>query len=306
MLRQTARAFVLFFLFLCPALEALTVNRLNGGATIIYVDFSIVGGPVPLELVRTYNSITAVSESNGWSGAFGWGWTSPFETTLTTTPERHVILRDGTSGNTFLFKPEKEDPKAKTLFFENVKRAYFERKYERKLSPTELAKENLPESILSRLKTDPQFRAEMGDRYDVKGAPSAGLLISSEYGYQTMQFKDNRWLRERDGVTQVFDNEGRLVKQIDKNGTQFDFKYGTGAKGQLAEISDQNRTMTLKFTWRGDRVTEVSDNRSQKARYTYDGLGNLASAIDSNGQSYVYKYESKKFPHLLTRIEYPA
>lgn len=286
--------------------SAMTVNRLNGGASVTYIDFSIPGGVVPLEIVRTYNSITAINEGTGWSGAFGWGWTSQFETTLTTTPERHVLLRDGGTGNTVLFKPEKDDPRSTAAFFENLKRAYFERKYEKKLSNAELAAERMPENMVNKLKTDPKYRAEMAERYQVKGMPTTGILISSEYGYQTMQFKENRWIREKDGITQVFDNEGRLIKQQDKNGFYFQYKYAPGAKGQLVEISDQNRLASVKFTWRADRIVEIVDNRNQKSRYGYDGLGNLANVTDSNNQSYVYKYENKKSPHLLTRIDYPS
>jgi len=287
-----------------PNASALTVNRLNGGMSLIYVDFSLTAGPVPLELLRSYNSITAANENSGWSGAFGWGWTAPFETTLTTTPDRTVLLRDGGTGNTVVFRPEKDDPKAKALFYDSLKKAYFEAKNNRKMTTGELNKEKLPENVLSRLKTDPLYRTEMADRYGIKGVPTGGLLISSEYGYQTIQFKNNQWVREKDGITQFFDQEGRLAKQQDKNGTVFDFKYSASQKSQLAEISDQNRTMSLKFTWKGEKVTEVVDNRSQTAKYNYDGLGNLVSVVDSNNQSFGYKYESKRFPHLLTKIEY--
>jgi len=291
--------------FLSSELQGLIVNRLNGGGSITYVDFSIPGMVIPLELVRTYNSITALNEASGWQGAFGWGWTSPFETTLTTTPERHVVLRDGGTGNALLFKPEKEDPKVKQAFFENVKRAYFESNQGRKLTPAELSKLALPQKMLARLKTDPQYRVEVAAKFNIKGAiPKGELLISSEYGYQTILFKDNQWVRERDGVTQIFDNEGRLIRQVDKNGFYFDFKYSPVQKHQLAEMVSQDRTASLKFTWRQERITEVTDNQNHHSRYAYDPSGNLVQVTDSNSQTYLYRYESKKFPHLLTRIDY--
>jgi YD repeat-containing protein len=64
--------------------------------------------------------------------------------------------------------------------------------------------------------------------------------------------------------------------------------------------------MSLKFTWKQDKVVDIVDNRNTHARYNYDGIGNLVQVTDSNGQTYFYKYESKKFPHLLTQIEYPS
>src|SRR4029079_9517111 len=53
-----------------------------------------------------------------------------------------------------------------------------------------------------------------------------------------------------------------------------------------------------------DKVAEIIDNRGHKAKYTYDNNSNLVQVVDSNSQIYLYKYENKKFPHLLTRIEY--
>ena len=287
--------------------NALTVNRLNGGANVIYVDFSIPGSVVPLELARSYNSITALNEQTAWYGAFGWGWTAPFETTLTLTAERHVLLRDGSTGNTVIFKPTTEDPKVREAFYEALKKAYFDRTRGKKFADGDLSKVALPEKMLARLKTDPRFRAEMAAKYQIKGEiPKGEMLISSEFGYQTIQFKNNLWVRDKDGVTQFFDGEGRMVRQTDKNGFYFNYKYSTINKMQLDEVSDQDHSMSLKFTWRQDKVVEVVDNRSSHARYNYDGIGNLVQVTDSNSQTYFYKYENKKFPHVLTHIEYPS
>jgi len=308
---QKSRRTILLIAFLCllPQVEnvafAVTINRLNGGASVVYVDFSNPGPVVPLELTRTYNSITAVNESSGWNGTFGWGWTSPFETTLIVTPERRVLLRDGATGNTVTFAPEKEDPKARDTFIESVKRTYFERKIGRKVTPAEVAKMKLPDTMLSRLKTDPQFRIEMAMKYNLTGPiPKGELLISSEYGYQTIFFKDNQWIRDKDGIIQTFDREGRLVRQRDKNGYYFDYKYSTAQKFQVIEISAQDRIASLKFTWKQDRISEITDNKNRRAKYSYDAAGNLSQVTDSNGQTFAYKYENRKFPHLLTRIEY--
>lgn len=293
------------FLLISTGAKALTVNRLNGGMNITYVDFSIPGPSIPIELVRSYNSITATSESNGWAGIFGWGWTSLIETTLTTTPERHVVLRDGGSGNSVTFKPLKEDPALRLAFFDKVKAAYFEQKLNRKLSPTELKKINLPGKILAQLKNDPDFRMEMANRYKIQGEiPPGELLVSSEYGYQTIRFKNNYWIRDKDGITQFFDKNGLLIRQQDKNGAAIEFKYSKAPKLQLTELSTLNKTATLKFVFRQERVVEVVDNLNRKSQYEYDGIGNLVRATDSTGQVFVYKYELKKFPHLLTRVEY--
>lgn len=294
-----------FFPMMSEAIDI--VNRINGGANIVYIDFSIPGPVIPLEVMRTYNSITAVNESNGWNGAMGWGWTTPFETALTVTPERHVLLRDGASGNTVLFKPEKEDPKIQIEFMDRMKRAFFEKKMGKKISDEDLATMQLPERVRMRLNGDPQFREELAMRYGVKGViPKGELLISTEFGYQTLRFKNNEWFREKDGIIQIFDADGRITRQKDKNGYYFDYKYVSSQKLQLSEISAQDNTLTLKFKWRQDRVVEIVDNRNRRSAYSYDSSGNMIHSVDSTGQTYNYKYESKKYPHLLTRIEYAS
>ncbi len=286
---------------------ALTVNRLNGSASVIYIDFAIPGPVLPLELARTYNSITATSEQRGWQGAFGWGWTSPFETTMTVTPERNVLLRDGGNGNTISFRPEVEDPKVMTEFLDAVKAKYFESERGKKLTTEELSRLKLPERMAKQIKSDPEFRRETAAKFDIETKiPNGQVLISSEYGFQMMYQKNGNWVRSRDGMFQIFDNEGRLTKQIDKNGFYFTYAYSKAQKFQLEQISDANKSMSLRLKWKGDRVAEVTDNRGNKASYTYDALGNLAQVVDSNKQAFKYSYSNRKFPHLLTRIEYAS
>lgn len=284
--------------------SGVSINHVNGSLQVVYVDFSVPGYAVPLELVRSYNSITALNERTGWSGVFGWGWTSPLETTLSVTPEKKVILRDGGTGNNILFSPAQPDEKALQAFHKRLKKAYFERQKRRKLSDSELLSLNLPDNIEKRLQTDASFRTELANRYKVSTPPSKEKMVSSDYGYQTLQFVNNVWIREKDGINQVFDKEGRLIKQIDKNGFFFDYIYSQDNKFQISEVRDQDKVTSIKFKWKKDRIVEAQDNRGRIARYEYDGLGNLSKVVDSNEQQYSFSYGNKSFPHLLTQIQY--
>lgn len=285
----------------------MTVNRLNGGGTILYVDFSIAGPSVPLEIPRSYNTITALSEKNGWKGAFGWGWTSPFETTMTTTPDRQVVLRDGGSGNTLLFRAQNQTKGSMEEFLANFKRAYFEQAAGKKLTAGELEKKTLPAALESKMRVDAKYRAKMASKYKTPTTLSAGqVFVSTEYGYQTVQFQNNRWIRNKGGTVQTFDEKGRLIRQADKNGYYFDYIYPAVDSFQVSEIRDATKSMTLKFKWELARIVQITDNKNVKALYRYDAQGNLTAATDSSGETYNYVYDNKKFPHLLTRIEYPA
>ena len=299
--------FLLLFVYATSSVQALTVNRLNGGASVIYIDFSIPGSVLPFELVRSYNSITAVNEQSGWKGSFGWGWTSPFETTLITTPDQHVLLRDGSTGNTIFFKPTKEDPAVRKKFFQAAKKAYFERKKGRKVSAAELTKLQLPDQFEKGLMSDPNFRAQVASDYGIEvSIPAGQALVSSQYGYQTIQFKNNQWIRNKAGVTQIFDGKGRLEEQRDKNGYAFYFRYSKKQTNQVEEIHSQDRSISLKFKWAADRVVQIVDHRGKMATYEYDSAANLTKVTDSNNQVYLYYYQEKRSPHLLTKIEYPS
>lgn len=284
----------------------LNVNRINGGGSIVYVDFNVPGDVVPLDLVRTYNSVTAVNEASGWNGAFGWGWTSDFESVLTVTPDRSVVLRDGQSGNTVIFQAVKDDPKAKEAFFSQIKAAYLKRKLGKEPTAAELKKFSLPSDFMAKLKSDSQFRIQMAVAYDIPGEiPKGELLVSTQYGYQTIQFQNNQWIRRRDGNTHVFDQKGRLIRQEDRNGYYLEYKYDPG-KLKLKEISARNQSASLKFTWQNNHVSTITDSQGRMARYEYDTRGNLVKVDDSNGQTYEYVYNNERFPHLLTRINYPS
>jgi len=298
--------YLLFILLISASGHAVNINHVNGSLNVVYVDFSVPGYAVPLELVRSYNSITALNERTGWSGVFGWGWTSPLETTLSVTPEKKVILRDGGTGNNILFSPPQTDEKELHLFLKKIKKAYFKEQKRRKLSESELSSLKLPEHVDQKLKLDPLFRTELANRYKVMSLPSREKMVSSDYGYQTLQLVRNQWVREKDGISQIFDLDGRLIRQVDKNGFFFEYVYSDSNKFQISEVRDQDKVTSIRFKWKKDRIVSAQDNRGRTAIYDYDGLGNLSKVTDSNQQSYAFKYENKKFPHLLTEILYAS
>ena len=87
-------------------LRAMTVNRVNGGFNILYLDSTTPTSQGDINLYRAYNSLTALSEKYGTQGAFGFGFTSALETQLTITQQGELLLRDGSSGNTLAFQAQ--------------------------------------------------------------------------------------------------------------------------------------------------------------------------------------------------------
>jgi hypothetical protein len=96
-------------------------------------------------------------------------------------------------GNTVVFKPKKADPKAQTEFYDAFKKAYFEKEKNKSLSAEEVSKLSLPAKIVTQLKNDPKYRLRMANNYGISiKVPQGDILTSTEYGYQTIQFKNNR------------------------------------------------------------------------------------------------------------------
>ncbi|MBI1859573.1 MAG: RHS repeat protein [Deltaproteobacteria bacterium] len=287
------------------SLLALNVNRLNGSMNLLYVDFSIPGPVLPVELARSYNSITAVFETNGWNGAFGWGWTSLMESVITLTGDRKILLRDGFSGNTLTFASAKESPAVKARFMHDLKRAFFQDRLGRKLSDAEVNKLSLPPSMEVRLANEPKYRADAAAQFHITSPlPRGEVLISSEFGLQTMEYRNNYWIRKYDGLSQAYDKNGRIARQTDKNGFTLLFTYSTQEKSQIVQLQSEDRSVSIRFTWRKNRIIEAVDNRNLRTAYTYDQQGNLTKVTDSTNQAFSYRYESPRHPHLITGIDY--
>lgn len=294
---------LVFLSFFPSQSSALKVNTINGGGSEVFVDFDVRGAIIPLQLLRSYYSITAIQEERGWNGVFGWGWSSDFETTLTVTPNRTVILRDGGTGVTTQFQASQQTDKQEQNYYLKVKKRYFERKLGRSLKEADLKKYSLPKEFLAQLKEDPAFRLRVANLYGItEDIPTGELFVSAQSAYQTLRFRNNLWERERDGVTQYFDNNGKLVRTTDRSGYYFDYIYSTKNKNQLSEIRAKNKTASLRFTWDDKHVRSVEDNKGNKASYEYDNKENLTKVINAFNQAIYYNYTNPKFPHLLTKM----
>ena len=297
------KTLILLLLTVSISIRAANVNRLNGSVNFLSIDFSIPGPVLPVELARSYNSITAVNETTGWNGAFGWGWSSLAESVLTLTGDRKVLLRDGLSATTITFASVKESPEIKTQFNSDLKRAYFKERYGRKVNDSELAGLTLPPQMEARMANEPKYRAELAAKFHITSPlPRGEVLVASEG--QTLAFRNNQWIRQHDGGSQAYDKEGRLVRQTDKNGFALFFTYSQQDKGQFATIRSEDKSVFMKFTWRKNKIIEVVDNRNMRTTYHYDAQGNLTKVTDSANQTYGYRFENPRFPHLITGIDY--
>ena len=94
-----------------------------------------------------------------------------------------------------------------------------------------------------------------------------------------------------DQTKQHFDNQGRLLSDLDRNGQGLTLSYG--ADGKLASVIDAaGRTIT--FTHTGGLLTGITMPDATSVSYGYTS-GQLTSYTDQRGKVWTYTYDSHGF-----------
>jgi RHS repeat-associated protein len=92
-----------------------------------------------------------------------------------------------------------------------------------------------------------------------------------------------------DGSKEIYNAQGMLVQELDKNGNALGYEYEEGA---LTRISDSNsRFLSLTYDASG-HVATMTDHSGREWFYEYDERGALISVTDPLGNARQYEYES--------------
>lgn len=99
---------------------------------------------------------------------------------------------------------------------------------------------------------------------------------------------------------EYFDQSGRLVKLVDRNGNSTILRYDK--TGNLTSVTDpSNRVITLTYDNNG-LITSIKDPIDRELKYAYDKRQNLIAAVDANGHTTKFFYDDL---HNMTLITYP-
>jgi large repetitive protein len=158
--------------------------------------------------------------------------------------------------------------------------------------------------------TDPEGREKTyffdPENRVIRSTESAGTAIS-----QFFYNGDGKLIRQVDAEGKEtrfeYDLDGRLIKTIDGNGNQIANEYADGAGGSSCPscsgangAGQPSRTIfptfsrTYAYDSRGRKVQEtdvLSETESYTTQFVYDGMGNILSQIDKEGNTTIYQYD---------------
>jgi YD repeat-containing protein len=249
------------------------VHLRNGNYFDSYTDLITISKGVQLELSRTYNSTSTYS---GW---FGFGWGSLYESSIETSADGTIVLNEGGSGSTNRFIPDKLDDEAVNKIIAGVVAV------KGKKIPAD--KEKL---VRDRLLKDAKYRLELSVKYKVTPVLKVGETISSvDFSAQKITITDIGYKRVTgEGITQNFNKIGKLVSTKNLQGYGLDFIYNKA--NQVEKITDTAGNQFL-FEWYGNgKVKKVTTQDKKSTTYEYNGE-DLVRNVDFSGAVFNYKYD---------------
>lgn len=134
--------------------------------------------------------------------------------------------------------------------------------------------------------TDPQGKS-IQYKYNARGeliskTDREGQVASFNYalGHLLVDYTDPRGIKV---AKQIYDDNGRLVAQIDADGNRTELGYDEANNRQTVTDRLGNKT-TYVYDNQGN-ITEIIDALGKSTRYSYDALGNETQVVDSLGNA---------------------
>jgi YD repeat-containing protein len=283
---RNIRALILLALFI-PAASYAIVDMKGANYSDSWTDIVVPGVGYDLRVNRTYNSRSL------FNGLFGFGWCSDFETKIDVTPESTLKLTECGGGMEITYWPKsfpsnKLETTIKSILTEVKKR----RPDLRSDYMTNLEKE---------LHSNEFMREEFSRRMNMKGKIEDGVTyLANGREAENITFKSGIYKRTlADGTYQLFDSTGHMTQMYDKNQNYLKLVW---EKDTLQQVSDNlGRKLTMKYNQSSKKVSEITGPNGLMAKYTVKGE-DLTEVTDGKKEKYRYSYDDV---HNLTRIEFP-
>lgn len=291
LLKQVWMLGILFFVGVANA----DVSLRNGNFFMTFQDIQFPGGLEPT-IKSTYNSLS------DYSGMFGYGWVTPYETSLSVELDGSLVVREAGGGQENRFIP-KNYGAANTE--EGVQKLVeIARKNGMIAQAGQLA------SYQKKLKENADFRSAQTALFVSKGwVPKPTLkegaqLTSTRFTYQYITRVKNGYIRVMEGGNiEKFNDAGKLVQIADKNKNFINFVYNPN--GRIIRIEDNlNRKMNLSYNNFG-LLEKVEGTSGKVARYKYSDDRLLISRVDQDGVENTFKYSNDSYKFIV-EVGYPA
>ena len=224
----------LFIAVAFPQMGLAVVDMKNANYSDSWVDLQFNGTGYALKVQRFYNSRST------FSGIFGFGWCSEFESNIEITPEGRLSLLECGAGQETVYSPAKYDAKAQTKLIDELVAHY------RKSTPG--ATEQGANTLREQLAQSTELRAEWAKdaKLAIPDAKKGTVYTADNLEVDKIVFDGSTYTRTlADGTVQKFNSGGHLIMMGDKNGNN------------------------LKFTYKGDNLSEIVDNTGKKLTFSF-------------------------------------
>ncbi len=280
------RLLPLVFILLSSTAQAV-VDMRNANYAESFVDMQVPGTGYSLEVMRSYNSRSI------FSGIFGYGWCSDFETKIDVTLEGNLRLTECGGGMEISYYPSNFDTGAINKVVENI--------ISRVKANNKSASKQYLETLAQQIRQDGELREIWAKEVGLKPRAQRSGTVYLANGSETdrIVFSGDAYERQLpDGTRQKFDKGGRLAYLYDRNGNFLKFNYN-GAS--LTEVVDNSgRKLSLSY-YPNRRVKSITGPAGLSAEYKYSGE-DLTEVKNAWKNTYTYAYDEL---HNLTQIGYP-
>ena len=262
------------------------IDLKNSNFSDVWTDIILPGSGFELKIERTYNSRTI------FSGIFGFGWCSNFETTLAVSMVNTIVLTECGAGQRIDYGVPVPSKHVNAILRKHIKN--------RNPGRSESQMLGLKEDLI----TDIALREELARRLKLKGEVIEGKFYRANgTGAEYIYFEDDKYTRVKTNWERgIFDIEGRLIKLHDLHGNFLEFSY----EGKKIDKVSDNFGRSLSFFYQAEGPNEgklklIEGPDDLKATYEFDDQA-LTSMTNQWGSHYSYEYDDL---HNLTRINFP-
>lgn len=270
------------------------VDMKNANYSESWIDITMPGSGIDFKIQRHYNSRSI------FTGIFGYGWCSDYETTLERTPEGGLKLQECGAGQEISYLPASASGKAVDSVVNQIMDYAHKVMRSQNAAYFESLKQQLQEypGLRQRWALEAKIKipeAKKGTTYEATTLEVEKISYDGTYFTRTLT----------DGTLQKFDNEGHLVYVYDKNGNYVKMIYNGGL---LRELLDNNaRKLSFNY-YNNKKVKEITGANGIVANYMFKGedlveVSNMwFDPKTKTHNKFNYSYDDV---HNLTRVEFP-
>lgn len=280
---------LLTFYLICTPAHSL-VNLRNGSYFEKWVDYIDPQIGIDLRIERHYSSRSL------FEGIFGYGWCSSLETKLVITSDGILNLVECGGGLEVTYYPSNFDLVSVDATINAIVEDYRRKK-------------KMNESDIANLKTQLRFNTKMRFEYankidkpqiDIKKIKTKNnTFLAKAKGVEKIVFDGQSYKRTKvDGWTEVFDNQGRLVKKINPAGQFLKISY---KNNRIYKIISNDRKKQLTFIYERDVLKKITNGNKYYVTYKFEG-DNLVSVKNMWSKEYNFEYDKQ---HNMTKVYFP-